>query len=83
MQGVEDDISSLKRARTGGVPKPQQPPRLTLPQGEGDRQVVEGSGVGTRPGAAKGTQSHARRRLHGGDGSGSPVSAQQSSGRKG
>lgn len=76
-QGAGDDVSGLKRARTGGVlqpPPPPPPPRFSLPRGDRDRQAPRGSGasaVGQDVGG-KGAQSHARRGSHGAEGGVSP-----------
>ena len=78
-KGLGDEHSNLKRARTEGTLEPPPrppPPRFRLPQSEGDRQVQQGAAAGAGAVAAKGGQSHARRRSRGSEGGGSPAHAQ-------
>ncbi|CAM9986686.1 unnamed protein product [Scytosiphon promiscuus] len=80
-QGPGDDVSGLKRARTGGTVQavPVPPPEgFSLPQGERDRRGSRGvASVEDTGWSTKGAQGHARRILPGAEGHGSPSRTHQ------
>lgn len=85
-QGGRDDVSSLKRARTGSGQQPTPlppPPRFHLPHGESGRPMSSGPAGGTGVSMTKGGPGHNRRGLRGAESGGVSPAAVQASGRTG